>query len=209
MTALRVRIYCDADRQVISAINDGDPAALAAALRMGGASPRSDALRLLISAVSRRQKDSLHLLPKRGRGKKDDPMLEVLAAIGPFDLRRGINPNVIGHLIGLLDAGVVWIGRRRAKRRGPRADRASMPQIWRDGFAIQNEIEKLARERARREASSAPHRSVIPVAEYPGIQAEAIRLFIEARPTLGNKEVAVRYAKRALKEVRELGLGRD
>lgn len=203
---MRVRSLTDADRQVIAAINRRDPDLLADALEEGGGSARSCAIRLLISAITIRPKDTLHLRPARGK------RLTLLSRLGvsAWNLRTGLPPEARIELIHLLRTGAVQIGKLRQRKRGPRSDRAFIPKLWLDGWRVQQLINDLACEDARKIASVSPRGTIVPVVMARGLQKRAIDLFIQEQPQLSmSPEHAARYAKRALRAVQKLDLGSE
>lgn len=198
-----LRCPLQADRDAIAAINTGDAVGLAEALANGGGSPRSDALKLIISVAARRPRDRYVLAPSRLPGQRHDPLEEL--QISPWELRAGLKPETRALLVNLLNSGQIWIAERRAAKRGPRADNVAFPKLWRDGFALINELNRLAEERAQEIARHAPVGLLIPVEGYRGIQKEAIDRFLASRPELGmDRDNAERYAKRALAAARAL-----
>lgn len=202
-------LRCDhrEDMAVIRAINDCDHLALADALRLGGARNGSAALKLLISATSRRAHDPFVILPKRTRGQKKDPLLRLATSLCGLDLRRGLAPSDREELIAALGNGMAYIRRQVGSRRGPRENRFHIPKLWLDGWGIEAELSKIAMEHAQQIASSAPKGSVIPVIQTRGMQAEAVRRFLANQPQIGmSGPDAKRYAMRALSTVRKLNL---
>lgn len=190
----------------MAAINTGNAEGLAEALANGGGSPRSDALKLIISAATRRPRDRYALAPRRLPGQRHDPLRTL--EISPWELRNGLKPETRALLIGLLKSGQLWIGEHPAAKRGPRPDNALLPKLWLDGFTIINEIKRLAEGKAREIARASPVGSLIPVEDYRGNQKEAIDRFLSCRPELGmDRKDAERYAKRALAAARALDLG--
>lgn len=175
-----------ADQQVICAINDHDVSGLAIALQNGGGAAGTQALHLLLSAVFRRSKCSLHIIPKLGRGRPRgdrDPVR--MSLFSPLQLRRGLSDEARAHLIDLCESERVQIGRLRQRKRGPRSDHGRISALWHHGWDILNLMDEIS--------PSAP--------DSRGVQLKAIKLFLERNPHLGGED-RERYAKRALAKAR-------
>ncbi len=201
---MTVRMNCDADDRVVSAIGDGDVVRLAQALRSGGATARSSALKLLIAVLTRRSKDALVIMPARKQGQRTDHLLDLASRVRALDLRRGFSPDLMAELILRLESGHAWIGVKRAAKRGPRADRAHISKLLVDGGRVQREIENVAFGDACARAKGLPIGSVISVDRTArGVQRRAFEAFLSSSKHLGmSYEDGLRYAKRALKEAR-------
>lgn len=191
------RMHLRSDFQLLSAIDSGDIAAMASALKDGGGSPGSAALKLLLAIVARREKDALVLMPTRTRGHCHDPLASL--SVRPLWLRAGLPPEVRISLISLLEGNRVWVGIRRLNKRGPRSDRVRISKQVLDGAEITSEIHDLAFRAASKEANKKPVGSVVPVVIRRGMKAQAIAQFVSR----SRGQADVRYAMKALKALRD------